>query len=182
MATATKKKTTERAKVGRDSRYDLSPVYAVVGVADFAVAALREVPGRVTELGDQVQKRVTTLQKEAREIRVDAPSLVKTLGGRAQHYAAELAKDAGTAYGGLVRRGELLVRRVARQPEVVELEEQAKAATAKVKAARTTARKSADAATRAAKGAVTSVTKAAEAVPGAVEGAADVTGVKPVGK
>jgi heparin binding hemagglutinin HbhA len=125
---------------------DPTPLYAVVGIADVAAATIRS--ARAT------------------------PGQVKTLPSRAQALIDDAVSGALSTYSGLAGRGKTLVTRVRKQEATSELHDRAKATTAKVKAASTTAKKSAAATKTASKSAATTTRKSTAATKTSVKSAA----------
>ena len=139
---------------------DKTPLYAVVGVGDVAVATLRnaraELNARAASIDpnafrDQARATVESVQAEVRS----APA-------RAQDLLGEMIATAFTAYGELAGRGKSLVTRVERQQATSDLQEQAKNTVSRAKATSTTAKKQASSTASAAKKATTSTTRTAK--------------------
>jgi heparin binding hemagglutinin HbhA len=153
---------------------DGTPLYALVGAGDLAVAALRTAS---TELGTRAAKlRPRALRQQAQSTVVAAPAQVQALPGMAQAALTDAVTSAVSTYGELAGRGKTLVTRVRRQAATSDLENQTKATVSKVKAATTTARTSATRTSRAAKSAGTSAKRTAGAAKKAAEASADKIG------
>lgn len=163
--------------------HDGSPLYAVAGAVDAAVATLRHVPSRVSVLQDRVvtaqkdvQARVVSLPQDVVTLRTEVPARLKALVDQAQDTVSEASEDVTEQYVELSVRGKDLVSRIRRQAATERLEDQARTTVRQAKAARTTARKSAESTKRATKAAVTSASKTAEAAVEATEAAAEKIG------
>jgi hypothetical protein len=155
-------------------------LYAGAGVADLAVATVREYVAEVQSRFTGVQKDVSARAKDTRKnvegfdyspqalrqqvnARVDALSKdAKARRAAAEARVAELRKDAtslvsenvGTAsdtYGDLVKRGEVLVGRIRRQESTKRTASSAKTTSTKAKTTSTQAKKTAKKSTSAAK-------------------------------
>jgi heparin binding hemagglutinin HbhA len=140
---------------------DPTPLYAVVGIADAAAAKLRSARA---ELG----ARAAAVQSDVKA----TPAQVWTLPSRAQALLDDAVTGALSTYSGLAGRGKTVVTRVRSQEASVELEHQAKATNAKVKAATTTAKKSTAATRKSAKSATTTTRKSVAATKTAAKSAA----------
>lgn len=152
--------------------HDGSPLYAVAGAVDVAVATLRQVPSRVSVL----QGRVVSLPQDVVTLRTEVPARLKALVDQAQDTVSEASEDVTEQYVELSVRGKDLVSRIRRQAATERLEDQAGTTVRQAKAARTTARKSAESTKRATKATVTSARKTAEAAVDATEAAAEKIG------
>ena len=106
------------------------PLFAVVGVADFALAQVKDLPA--------------TYAAEAKKV----PAAVKTLPTKVEDFRSEVegfAKQATDLYAKLAVRGERLVTQIRRQPATEAAIAEGKAAVRKAEAAAIAARKSAKA-------------------------------------
>lgn len=128
---------------------DRTPLYAVVGAGDLAVARLREA-------GAELNSRAAKLDPRT------APDQLKSLPAKAQHAIGDVVSTALTTYGDLAGRGKSLVTRVRKQEETTDLQDSAKTAVSRARAATTTAKKSAAATKTAAKRTTTTARKAAQ--------------------
>jgi len=115
------------------SQKNTTPLYAVAGAADLAVAALRELPAhapaiaqraetfgvqvrdRLAELPAELQKLRTDLPTDVQKLRIDLPTLVQDVPAKVRKYAAELAGDLSETYAELAVRGEEAVGRFRRE-------------------------------------------------------------------
>lgn len=127
---------------------DPTPLYAVVGAGDLAIGKLRDAGARVEAVRADVKS---------------TPEQMLTFPDRAQTLLGDMLATAVSTYGELAGRGKSLVTRVRKQQATVDLADQAKATVSKVKAASTTAEKSAAATRSAAKGTTTRARKSAAA-------------------
>jgi methyl-accepting chemotaxis protein len=94
------------------------PWYAAVGAGDLAYGQLQR---QLTQLPVEVQDRLRRLQSGAAQ--VDAAHLrdaVETAAGQAREVYAAYVGQARETYESLAHRGELVVRRLRRSPEVRE--------------------------------------------------------------
>jgi heparin binding hemagglutinin HbhA len=180
MATTTKNRRKAASTALDNPR---TPLYAVAGAIDLAVAALREVPGRVQVLQDRavnapvkVADRAVALPQDVVSLRTEVPARVKTLLEQVEEFVTETRDDVEEQYVVLAGRGKILVDRIRRQAATERLEEQVESTTRQAKAARTTVRKSAASTKRAVKATTTSASRTAEAAAEAVEAAADKVG------
>ncbi len=119
------------------------PLFAVVGVADFAIEQAKEVPADVTARVSKVQARLSEVPAQVREL----PTQVQA---RVEH-VSEKATD---LYTQLTIRGERLVTQIRRQPATEAAIAEGKEAVRKAEAAAVAARKSAKASEKAVEGAV----------------------------
>lgn len=129
---------------------DPTPLYAVVGVTDLAVAKLRAVRDRLDPkvLRDQTQTTVESVQADM----MDAPV-------QAQAALEDAVASARSAYTELAGRGKSLVQRVRRQQATADLRSQAKSTVSHAKATSTSAKKAAANTKRSAKSTATSARK-----------------------
>ena len=115
------------------------PLFAVVGVADFAIEQAKEVPADVTARVNKVQARLSEVPAQVKEI----PAQVKTLRGEVETRVAKAGEQAGEFYAALAIRGERLVTQIRRQPATEAAIAEGKEAVKKAEAAAVAARKSA---------------------------------------
>lgn len=104
----------EQGKVALDEAR--KPWYAAVGATDLAYGQLRE---QLKELPAEAQARLRTLQSGAGQI--DAAHLreaVETATGQAREVYGLYVTQARDTYESLAHRGELVVRRLRRSPQV----------------------------------------------------------------
>jgi hypothetical protein len=158
------------------------PLYALAGAGDLAVHTVRELPATLnkaaTTVVDKVdlEHRLATLRADLEALPSKAQTAAKELPAKAIARTSELSAHATDAvestYGDLVARGEAVVSRIRKTPEVKVAKTQAKSTVTKAKAARTTAKKAAASTQRANKAVATSAAKTAEAAVEAVEAAA----------
>jgi Skp family chaperone for outer membrane proteins len=126
------------------SQNNATPLYAVAGAADLAVAALRGLPAhapvvaqRAEIFGGQVRERLTELPADLQKLRAelptdvqklraelptdvqklrsDLPTLMQDFPAKVKKYAAELAGDLSEIYAELAARGEEAVGRFRRE-------------------------------------------------------------------
>ena len=177
VATTTKNRRKAAAPSLQNPR---TPLYAVAGVVDLTVAALREVPGRVQVLQHRAVNAPVKVADRAvalpTDVRTEVPARVKSLVAQAQEFVNETADDVEEQYVVLAGRGKVLVDRIRRQAATERLEEQIETTNRSVKATRTTVRKSAASTKRAVKATTTSARKTAEAAAEATEAAAEKVG------
>ncbi|HSK25290.1 MAG TPA: hypothetical protein VK894_00080 [Jiangellales bacterium] len=180
MATTTKNRR-KAASTSLDN--PRTPLYAVAGAIDLAVAALREVPGRVQVIQDRavqapnkVADRAIALPQDVVTLRTEVPARVKTLVEQVEEFLSETANDVEEQYVVLAGRGKILVDRIRRQAATERLEEQVENTNRQAKAARTTVTKSAASTKRVVKATATSARKTAEAAAEATEAAAEKVG------
>jgi hypothetical protein len=118
------------------------PLYAVVGVADFALEQAKDVPADVTAELQKVSARLS-----------DVPALVKGLPTQVEARVSTATDKAGDVYSQLTVRGRRLVTQIRRQPATEAAVAEGKEAVRKAEASATAARKSAKAGEKAAEGA-----------------------------
>lgn len=102
------------------------PWYAAVGAGELAYGQLQAQLDQLSQLPAEVQERVRKLQSGGRQI--DAATLrsaVENAAGQAAGAYGTYAVQVRDAYESLAHRGELVVRRLRRSPEVVETFEKA---------------------------------------------------------
>jgi hypothetical protein len=144
-------------------------LYAGAGVADLAVATMRDaVAGAQTRFADvqknvagfdyspqalrkQVNARVEALSKDAKARRAAAEARVAELRKEATTRVNENADTATDAYGDLVKRGETLVSRIRRQEATKATTRSARTTSTKAKTTTTQAKKTAKKSSAAAK-------------------------------
>jgi exonuclease VII small subunit len=97
----------EQGKVALDEAR--KPWYAAVGAGELAVGQLQ---AQLTQLPTEVQARLRKLQENGRQL--DAASLRSAVETAAEQYATRAREN----YESLAHRGELVVRRLRRSPEV----------------------------------------------------------------
>ncbi|WP_026874595.1 hypothetical protein [Jiangella gansuensis] len=104
---------------------DRKPVYAVAGAADAAVAALRELPAKVSEavaddkLRDEFRSRFAELPADVKAFRAGFPDLLlqaqskaSDLPQRVREMLNQAGREAGKAYEEWALRGEGVVTRL----------------------------------------------------------------------
>jgi len=158
------------------------PLYALAGVGDLAVHTMRELPATLnktaTKVVDKVhvESRMATLRADLEALPAKAQTAAKELPAKAIARTSEITEHAAdsveSTYTDLVARGEAVVARIRKTPQVDIAKTQAKSTVTKAKAARTTAKKSTASTQRATKAAATSAAKTVEATVEAVEAAA----------
>jgi exonuclease VII small subunit len=104
----------EQGKVALDEAR--KPWYAAVGAGELAVGQLQ---AQLTQVPTEVQARLRKLQEGGRQL--DAATLRSAVENAAEQYATH----ARETYETLAHRGELVVRRLRRSPEVKETFEKA---------------------------------------------------------
>ena len=122
------------------------PLFAVVGVADFAFAQVKDVPS----LYAAEAKRVTTRISEV-------PAQVKTLPAQARTLSTEVTEKATDLYTKLAVRGERLVTQIRRQPATEAAIAEGKEAVRKAEAAAVAAKLSVRAGEKAARSAAAKI-------------------------
>jgi heparin binding hemagglutinin HbhA len=176
MATDTKPKT------------PTTPLYALAGAGDLAIAKLREIREDVTvrfaALKDQPKsvqaefsKRQAELTKRFETLAADArtvPTQLRDLPGFVQTKVTTVVDQAEAAYDELADRGKDLVTRIRKQQATEDLATAVKNTIGKAKATSTSAGKAADTTTRNVKATATSAKKAAKS---ATKAAGDATKV-----
>lgn len=171
---------------------DPTPLYVLAGATDFAAEKLRDLStglsARAASLDAKALREQAREQAQAAQAGVTtrigslqgdiqgAPAQAKELPGKVQtalgDAAATALSTAVAAYGDFAERGETLVKRVRKQPEVQQFDEQVDATVAKVKAATTTAKKSAKATKASATSTATTAKKSAAKTKTATKAAA----------
>jgi len=170
------------------TRTPVNPFYAIAGAGDLAVEKVRAISEDVTArfakldqktLQTELTRAQTELNKRFDAIVADArtaPAKLRELPKTAQAGFTIVLGQAEETYEDLAGRGKDLVERIRHQQATEDLEASAKTTVSKVKATRTTAKKTAQNASRTAKAAATSARKTAKAAGKAAEGAADKIG------
>ncbi len=118
------------------------PLFAVVGVADLAIAQVKEVPSLYVAEAKKVSTRIS-----------EVPSAVKTLPTSIRTSLDEATEKATDLYAKLAVRGERLVTQIRRQPSTQAAIAEGKEAVKKAEAAAVAAKKSVKAGERAVEGA-----------------------------
>jgi hypothetical protein len=163
---------------------DPTPLYVIAGAGDFAVEKLRAAATEFNAKAAKVDPKVLAEQAQASvahrvgSLQSDvqsAPDQFKELPAKFQAALTEAAatalSGAVAAYGDFAERGEVIVTRIRKQQATKDLEDQLGATTAKVKAATTTAKKSAKATKTSAKSTSTTAKKSAAKTKTAVKAA-----------
>lgn len=170
------------------TRTPVTPFYAIAGAGDLAVEKFRAVGEDVTArfanldqktLQVELTKAQTELAKRFESIVADArtaPAKLRELPKTAQAGFTTVLGQAEETYEDLAGRGKELVDRIRHQQATEDLEASAKTTVSKVKATRTTAKKSAQTASRTVKATATSARKTAKAAGKAAEAAAEKIG------
>ncbi|TDW19125.1 hypothetical protein [Kribbella kalugense] len=170
------------------TRTPVTPFYAIAGAGDLAVEKFRAISEDVTArfakldqqtLQTELTKAQTELNKRFEAIVADArtaPAKLRELPKTAQAGFTTVLGQAEETYEDLAGRGKDLVERIRHQQATEDLEASAKTTVSKVKATRTTAKKTAQNASRTAKAAATSARKTAKAAGKAAEAAAEKIG------
>ena len=122
------------------------PLFAVVGVADFAIEQAKDVPADLTAEAKKVQNLV-----------VELPASVKGLRGTVETKVSEATEKATDLYAKLAVRGERLVTQIRRQPATEAAIAEGKEAVRKAEAAATAAKKSVKAGEKAVEGAAAKI-------------------------
>jgi len=147
----------------RKTVVESTPVYAVVGATDYAVARVRAAAGSASALQAEVEKTVAALEPLPAALQARAQKALdpKTLNGAVQQLPAlavaralEVAGQVEARYDVFAERGKELVDRLLAQPATQDLISQGKATLSRTKAAVTTARKAVDETASAARGVV----------------------------
>ncbi|WP_147375189.1 hypothetical protein [Jiangella rhizosphaerae] len=105
--------------------HDRRPLYAAAGAADAAVAALRELPAKVTEavndekLRAEFRTRFAELPADVRAFRAGLPDLLLSAQAKAadlpqkvRELLADAGREAGKAYESFATRGEGVVTKL----------------------------------------------------------------------
>ncbi|MBC7373286.1 MAG: hypothetical protein H7323_04785 [Frankiales bacterium] len=119
------------------------PLFAVVGVADFALEQVKDVPSLYAAEAKKVQTRIS-----------EVPAAVKTFPAHVKTLSTDVTDKATVLYSKLAVRGERLVTQIRRQPATEAAIAEGKQAVRKAEAAATAAKKSVKAGEKAAEGAV----------------------------
>ena len=138
------------------SELDKTPLYAVVGAGDLAVAKLRDVRGELNARAAKLDPHALRDQTEA-SVAASIES-VQSVPTKAQGLLGEVIASAFTTYDELAGRGKSLVTRVRRQQSTADLQEQATSTVARAKATATTVKKQ----TRASKKSASATTSTAK--------------------
>jgi hypothetical protein len=147
----------------RKTVVESTPVYAVVGATDYAVARVRAAAGSASALQAEVEKTVAALEPLPAALQARAQKVLdpKTLNGAVQQLPAlavaralEVASQVEARYDVFAERGKELVDRLLAQQATQDLITQGKATLSRTKAAVTTARKAVDETASAARGVV----------------------------
>jgi hypothetical protein len=117
------------------------PLFAVVGVADLALAQAKEVPGLYAAEAKKVQARVADVPAQVKGI----PAQAKTLRSEVETRVSTATGKAVSLYAELAVRGERLVTAIRRQPATEAAIAEGKEAVRRAEGAATAARKSANA-------------------------------------
>ena len=107
------------------------PLFAFVGVADFALEQAKDVPADVTARAAKVQARLS-----------EVPAQVKTLPTQVTSLSKDFTEKATDRYSQLTVRGERLVTQIRRQPATEAAIAEGKEAVRKAEAAAVAARAS----------------------------------------
>ncbi|MFC6160972.1 hypothetical protein [Kribbella jiaozuonensis] len=170
------------------TRTPVTPFYAIAGAGDLAVEKFRAISEDVTArfakldqktLQTELTKAQSELNKRFEAIVADAktaPAKLRELPKTAQVGFTTVLGQAEETYEDLAGRGKDLVERIRHQQATEDFEAQAKSTVSKVKATRTTVKKTADTATRTVKATATSARKTAKAAGKAAGSAADKIG------
>jgi heparin binding hemagglutinin HbhA len=113
-----------------------TPVLAVIGVGDLAVAKIREV-------SSDVQARSSKINLEPKALQADLESVQSKAQHRAEAVFNEVVAQATTTYDSLAGRGQQLVNRISRQQSFRDLTRSVGQVKTQAKGATTTARKGA---------------------------------------
>ena len=119
------------------------PLFAVVGVADYALEQVKDVPALYAAEAKKVQTRIS-----------EVPAVVKTFPAHVKTLSVDVTDKATDLYSKLVVRGERLVTQIRRQPATEAAIAEGKEAVRKAEAAATAAKKSVKSAEKAVEGAV----------------------------
>ena len=107
------------------------PLYAAVGVADYALEQVKDVPAEFTA--------------EAKRVLADVPNRVKDLPNQVKSYRGDVENRVQSLYAQLAVRGERLVTQIRRQPATEAAIAEGKEAVRKAEAAAVAAKHSATA-------------------------------------
>lgn len=126
------------------------PLFAVVGVADYALEQVKDVPGLYAAEAKKVQTRISEVPAAVKTL----PAVVKTFPAHVKTLSVDVTDKATHLYSKLVVRGERLVTQIRRQPATEAAIAEGKQAVRKAEAAATAAKKSVKSAEKAVEGAV----------------------------
>ena len=118
------------------------PLFAVVGVADFALEQVKDVPSLYVAEAKKVQTRIS-----------EVPAAVKTFPTQVKSISNDVTEKATDLYAKLAVRGERLVTQIRRQPATEAAIAEGKEAVRKAEAAAIAAKKSVKAGEKAVEGA-----------------------------
>lgn len=135
-------KVTGRFTVKNLPSFDVSeaskPLFAVVGVADYALEQVKDVPALYVAEAKKVQDRIAEVPAQVKTF----PSQVKSLRSDVESHVEKVSEKANDFYAKLAVRGERLVTQIRRQPATEAAIAEGKAAVKKAEAAATAAKKS----------------------------------------
>jgi hypothetical protein len=116
---------TEMTETTQTPTTDRKPLFAAAGAADAAVAALRELPAKVTEavndekLRAEFRARFSDLPADVKAFREGLPDLLLSAQAKAadlpqkvRELLADAGREAGKAYEGFATRGEGVVTKL----------------------------------------------------------------------
>jgi hypothetical protein len=136
------------------------PAFAAVGVVDFYVEQVKEIPAQAKKVQADVTAKLEAARTERAAQLKAVPAQLKALPAEAKKLQAELTAkatkvqaDATAYYGKLAVRGEKLVGQIRRQPATEAAIAEGKAAVKKAEAAATSAKKATKATEKAVEGA-----------------------------
>ena len=118
------------------------PLFAVVGVADYALEQVKDVPALYAAEAKKVQTRIS-----------EVPAAFKTFPAQVKSISNDVTEKATDLYAKLAVRGERLVTQIRRQPATEAAIAEGKEAVRKAEAAATAAKKSVKAGEKAVQGA-----------------------------
>lgn len=129
------------------------PLFAAVGVADFALEQVKDVPADLGAEAKRVQARVDAARTAVPVQLKTLPTQVKDLRGEVETRVAKVAETANDFYAKLAIRGERLVTQIRRQPATEAAIAEGKEAVKKAEASAIAAKKAVKAGEKAVQGA-----------------------------
>ena len=148
MSTLTDKLPTVKLPTVLDLDEAKKPAFAAVGVVDFYVEQVKDLPSEARKVQEKLQAKIEAARVARTAQLKTVPAQLKTLPTQVKEFRTELegrfAKASTKAtdyYGKLAVRGEKLVGQIRRQPSTEAAIAEGKAAVKKAEAAATSAKK-----------------------------------------